>query len=260
MTVAQHVKDAVNLTATKLKEKYPETYDSWRNMKQRAKDEGTPVHPDFEDFDSFLVHMGPRPSRKHTVDRKDYGDPEYSPEKCHWLDKAGQANNRSTTLWLTVQGETKSLMDWAIATTQKPDTLRSRLKKRWTHDEVVYGKKSRNREPSAAVTPHKSQFPWLSPERAAKYERGYRDHTEGLSPRPTPYEYYLRRLTNALRRLEMDITYYRDLLRVPELTDPLLPQPTPEDILPKIEWMEQQRDRFTAEIEQAHSFQVRKAD
>lgn len=258
MSVAQHVKDAVNLTATELREKYSDTYNSWRNMKQRAKGEGTRVHPDFEGFDSFLLHMGPRPSLKHTVDRIDYGDPEYSPRKCRWLDKTGQANNRSTTLWLTVQGETKSLMDWAIATNQKPDTLRSRLKKEWTHEEVVHGRKSADRPDGNTVRTAASQFPWLTPARAAKYEKGYRDHTEGLNPRPSRYEYYVRRITGTIRQLDLDIAGYRDLLDTPERTDPLRAPPDPDEVLPKIAWLEEAKSFFASELAHARSVQGKK--
>jgi hypothetical protein len=137
----QHKIDARTLTRTQLRERYEPTYSSWRNMKQRRKDGNAVISPEFEEFADFLIAMGPRPEG-HSIDRIDPSNPEYGPGFVRWTDAKGQANNRSTTIMLTVDGETKPLSLWASETGQKADTLRARLENGWSHAEVVNGKTS----------------------------------------------------------------------------------------------------------------------
>ncbi len=164
ITGGAHAVDAATLSATALKEKYPRTYNSWRNMKDRRK-KGAIVAPEFEDFRSFLCRVGPRPSKDHTLDRVNNDNPTYGPGLVRWADKRRQANNRSTTIYLTHEGQRRPLTEWADITDQNPGTLRSRRHKGWSDAEVITGKKEGSR---------RAHFPGpADPKRQAYWERRY---------------------------------------------------------------------------------------
>lgn len=135
----QHIIDIEMMRATELRQKYKLTYDSWRNMKTRAKKEGFPVEPEFLAFRDFLRHMGPRTAEHFTVDRRNRRT--YGPMNCRWLDKKGQSNNRDETIFLTCDGIRQPLTVWAEQTGQKPSTLRARRARGGHSDcEVIHGK------------------------------------------------------------------------------------------------------------------------
>lgn len=134
------IRDSLKLSPTKLREKYAETASSHRNMLAREKKGKAKVCAEFKKFPDFLRIMGKRPSPAHTLDRIDHSNPMYSPDNCRWADKKSQARNRSSTIMLTVEGETLSLAEWAERTNQSPDTLRNRRRKNWSDIEVVYGR------------------------------------------------------------------------------------------------------------------------
>lgn len=142
-----------------LNEKYKKTYSSWRNMKARAKKEGLPVEPEFTDFVSFLRHMGPRPGEEFTIDRRDRLT--YGPLNCRWLDKRGQANNRSTTIFLTCDGVERPLSEWASITGQKRGTLAARHRNGWTDCEAIHGKTKEPKPLNFGRDPGKWR-PWIT--------------------------------------------------------------------------------------------------
>lgn len=119
------------LTATDLKQKYQGEYQSWKNMKQRAKDlsKETSYAPELEAFDSFLSIVGPKPSPEHTLDRIDFTDPEYARGKIRWASKREQSENRASTVFIPLDGHLRTLRGWAETTGQPYDTLRTRYNK-----------------------------------------------------------------------------------------------------------------------------------
>jgi len=80
-------------------------YVSWSGMKTRCLNseasnyryyggKGITICPEWlEDFKIFLKDMGPRPSKQHTIDRRD-NQGNYEPGNCYWATKSQQAYNR----------------------------------------------------------------------------------------------------------------------------------------------------------------------
>ena len=128
------------LSKTELKKKYSFEYKRWDNMKQRRK-KGAVIDPRFEKFPDFLRLMGAIPSNKYTLDRIDNNDPTYSPDNCRWADKETQNSNKGNNVYVTHNGESKTIAQWAKITNQNPSTLYMRKKNGWSDDEIVTGDK-----------------------------------------------------------------------------------------------------------------------
>lgn len=91
-----------------------------------------------ESFENFFSDMGDAPEGK-TLDRIDNDGP-YSPDNCRWATSAEQSLNRRVTVKASINGVTKPAAVWAIEAGAKPDTVRARLARGWSHHEAIYGR------------------------------------------------------------------------------------------------------------------------
>lgn len=174
---AEFRKVVMSMGKTELRKRYPLEAASYGDMKGRVRTHGAVIHPAFAEFRDFLLHLGARPLPTWTLDRKNPHDPEYAPGKVRWADKRTQANNRSNTIMLTVGGETRPLPDFARLTDQDPKTLRKRLERGLSHEEVVYGRNQRAPEPETEpVEPVEAEgyvWPGSQPDRWEYSYRGF---------------------------------------------------------------------------------------
>jgi len=126
-------------------------YRTWCAMKQRCAGqtnrkhiyEGLPIDDRWlgsNGFKNFLVDMGPKPTPRHSLDRKD-NTLGYSPENCRWATATQQARNRDNSATMTANGVTKLQVEWAEELGIKYHTLRKRLALGWTPEEVVAGRR-----------------------------------------------------------------------------------------------------------------------
>lgn len=87
-------------------------------------------------FDAFLSDMGPKPSRRRSLDRID-GEKGYGPENCRWATKRTQGENRSVTIWITHNGVTKTQSSWSRYLGGSTSLVAGRLAKGWTEEKAV---------------------------------------------------------------------------------------------------------------------------
>lgn len=131
-----------------LSKKIPE-YAAWENMKRRCY---YPKHNRFDhyggrgiivcerwkySFVNFLSDMGMRPSPKHSLDRIDVNK-NYEPQNCKWSTAVEQANNKTTTRYLTINEQTKSITEWANIYKIKPLIVLKRIGRGWPLDERLF--------------------------------------------------------------------------------------------------------------------------
>jgi hypothetical protein len=110
-------------------------YTSWAHLKSRCLDPDNGGHADYggrgiqvcqsyqQSLQAFAQDVGPRPSRKHSIDRID-NNGHYSCGQCEqcltrgwpmniqWATKPQQSRNTRQTRLLTYQGETLCIKDW----------------------------------------------------------------------------------------------------------------------------------------------------
>lgn len=96
----------------------------------------------YEDIGQF------RPSAKHSLDRID-NDGGYWCGKCSeclslgrslnckWETATGQARNKSTTVRLTLEGQTKTAYEWAAITGLSANSIIGRMRQEWPDSEIL---------------------------------------------------------------------------------------------------------------------------
>jgi hypothetical protein len=125
------------------------TYGSWQSMLRRCEipsatnysyygGAGVKVHPEWlESFEAFLRDVGERPSLQHSLDRYPNFNGNYEPGNVRWATKHEQSVNRRSTIWITFNGETLCMTDWARRTGLRLGTIRSRLIARLPVEQVL---------------------------------------------------------------------------------------------------------------------------
>ena len=140
--------DARGKRNTKERYIHAKEYYCWRSIKQRClnpkatkyKDyggRGITVAPQWvNSYETFLADVGRAPSSKHTLDRID-NSRGYEPSNVKWATRLEQSRNRRTNVYLTYNGETKTLKEWAAAFNVGYGTACNRYKAKRSFEEIV---------------------------------------------------------------------------------------------------------------------------
>jgi len=146
--------DLETMTTMALRAKYAGEANTHRNMLQRVKTCGAVVHPAFRSFPDFLRLVGPKPTKKATLDRINNDDPEYAPGKVRWADKATQNSNKGDSLIFTclTTGRIYTASQLAAKQGVSPTAIRKRRKQGWTDAEIIAGHRN-NLVPVPSVVP-----------------------------------------------------------------------------------------------------------
>lgn len=86
-------------------------------------------------FNHFLEDMGERPDG-HTLDRKD-STKGYSPNNCRWATPLEQSRNRSSGRFLTFEGRTLTVSEWADVLNISREVLQSRVQLGWDASRII---------------------------------------------------------------------------------------------------------------------------
>jgi hypothetical protein len=84
-------------------------------------------------FPNFVEDMGPRTSKTQTIERRDVNG-NYEPSNCYWLENRKQALNTRRNISVTIDGETKCLMEWSRQMGISESMVRSRVR----HNNMTY--------------------------------------------------------------------------------------------------------------------------
>lgn len=91
-------------------------YTIWRGIKMRCLNPKNPAYKYYggrgiticdewvDNFLKFLEDMGSRPSKYHSIDRRE-NNLGYSKDNCYWATKLEQSKNRKYTVWVLYKGE-----------------------------------------------------------------------------------------------------------------------------------------------------------
>lgn len=128
-------------------------------------------------FPAFIAYMGNRPSPKHSIDRIN-NDGNYEPGNVRWVTRKEQMRNTRRTRFLTFNGVTLCVTDWAERYKLKPEVIYRRLSRGWPVENALSA-------PIGAQA--KSKFMVLTPEQRRERVRAYSERWRRAKKHPMPW-------------------------------------------------------------------------
>jgi Fic family protein len=122
-----------------LRKKYPSEWNSYRGAKYRCTSEnasdykyygGRGVEFRFDSFAEFLLELGRKPSKDHTVERIDVNG-HYEQGNVKWATRKEQANNMRTNHLISAFGKTLTVVEWSELTGIKQRNIHFRVRTGW---------------------------------------------------------------------------------------------------------------------------------
>lgn len=92
---------------------------------------------DFMTFYNWAMNNGYNDTL--TIDRIN-NDGKYGPNNCRWVDVTSQNNNRRNNVYLTYNGKTQPIKEWAKELNVNVKTLYTRKFKNWNVHDILFGR------------------------------------------------------------------------------------------------------------------------
>ncbi len=128
-------------------DKISSTYEMWKNIIQRCTNSNNSRYKDYggrgirvceawRSFDHFFEDMGERPPNT-SIDRID-NNKGYYKANCRWATRKEQARNTRTNKLITINGETKCLVEWCEIYQKSYHKIRQRIRTlKWNPEEAL---------------------------------------------------------------------------------------------------------------------------
>jgi len=135
-----------NMFRVPRKPRHPE-YDIWTAMNQRCRNPNSAGFKIYggrgievcerwlKSFDNFIEDMGPRPTRLHSIERRD-NNLGYSKDNCCWATRKEQNNNRRNNHRVTIGGVEKTMAQWCHDLRLRYHVVNDRFRLGWTAEEA----------------------------------------------------------------------------------------------------------------------------
>lgn len=122
-------------------------YRIWTGMLTRCRNPNSKDYPRYggrgivvcerwTSFKLFLADMGHPPKGDYTIERVD-NDKGYEPSNCTWIKRERQASNRCDSVVVTVNGVTKTAVEWDRANGFRIGTVSARMRRGWKAVDAV---------------------------------------------------------------------------------------------------------------------------
>jgi len=127
--------------------KHTTEYEAWAGMIARCKNKNRKQYKDYggrgiavcerwKNYDNFYSDMGEKP-KGMTIERID-NDKGYSPDNCKWATREEQGNNTRKNIFITHNGKTQTIAQWAREKNIYPQTLYNRIcTLKWPHKRAL---------------------------------------------------------------------------------------------------------------------------
>jgi hypothetical protein len=124
-------------------------YSVWRNIQQRCYSKGNPnyhryggtgitMHPEWRvSFEAFIEGVGIPPNPHMDLDRYPNNAGNYEPGNVRWATHQDNLLNARNGRFITINGVTKNLSEWARESGIDKVTIFSRLKMGWTGERLL---------------------------------------------------------------------------------------------------------------------------
>jgi hypothetical protein len=123
-------------------------YQAWQGMKKRCYRTTCKDYPNYggrgievcdrwrSSFELFLSDVGQRPTAAHSIDRINvHGN--YEPGNVRWAIKQVQNSNTRQNRYLTLNGEIKTIVEWARSLGCSHATISARIRRGWTVEQAL---------------------------------------------------------------------------------------------------------------------------